>query len=382
MLTLIVFIVVLSVLVLVHELGHFLAAKKIGVKVEEFGLGYPPRAIGKKVGETIYSLNWLPFGGFVRLFGENGEIVNSKQKTENKRAYYSRSKIERSLILTAGVFMNFVLGVVIISYLFTQGIYVPAAGVKVENVLPNTPAQTAGLEKGDVINSINGQKVNSPQDLIGVTKTNLGQTVALLIKRCPQTDNSKQITVNNSNNCQSVTISLVPRRTYPANEGAMGIAISTNMELKTYSLWEAPVLGTQEAFKLTWFILKGVGGVFWKLISSASVPKDVAGPVGIYQATGQAVSLGGLVGVLQLIGLLSLNLAVVNILPIPALDGGRLFLILVEIFIGKKRTARIEGVAQSIGVVLIMTLIVLITINDLSKISFFQNLLQRFKSAF
>lgn len=362
----------MSILVLVHELGHFLVAKKIGVKVEEFGLGYPPRIFGRKVGETIYSINALPFGGFVRLYGEDGSgqkpKANSQQLTS---AYFARSKTERSLILLAGVAMNFLLGVVVISFLFTQGVYVPAPGVRVEKVLPNTPAEKAGINDSDIINSVNGQKVNSPQELINVTKNKLGQTIVLLIKRCPQ-----------NNNCQLLAISLIPRQTYPAGEGAMGIGIMPNLELKTYSFWQAPIFGTREAFKLSWFILKGVASLLWQLVTSARVPTEVAGPIGIYKITGQAVQMGGFLGVLQLIGLLSLNLAVVNVLPIPALDGGRFFLILVEIVIGKKKTAKIERMAQGIGVALIFALIILITINDISKLTVVKSFLQNIKLPF
>lgn len=378
MLTLIIFLLVLSILVLVHELGHFLVAKKIGVKVEEFGLGYPPRIFGKKIGETIYSLNTLPFGGFVKLYGEEGG-KNSSGVTQRgshelkglRNAFFARSKVERSLILLAGVAMNFLLGVVVISFLFTRGVYVPAPGVRIEKVLPNTPAEKAGLNDNDIINSINGQKVNSPQELIDVTKSKLGETVVLLIKRCPQ-----------NNDCQLLAISLIPRQTYPDGEGAMGIGIMPNLELKTYSFWQAPILGTREAFKLSWFILKGVASLLWHLVSSARVPTEVAGPIGIYKITGQAVQRGGFLGVLQLIGLLSLNLAVVNVLPIPALDGGRFFLILVEIVIGKKKTAQIEKMVQGIGVALIFALIILITINDISRLTLVKSLLQNIKLPF
>ncbi|MBI3385041.1 site-2 protease family protein [Candidatus Gottesmanbacteria bacterium] len=377
MLTLIAFIILLSILVLVHELGHFLAAKKIGVKVEEFGLGYPPRIFGKKVGETIYSLNALPFGGFVRLYGEESAEQNltsktkksqSKQNSALQRAFFNRSKIERSIILVAGVAMNFLLGVVVISYLFTQGVAIPN-GALVEEVVPKTPAEIAGIKKGDVITSVNGQTIASAGDLVSQTKQNVLKIVTLQIKRCEKT-------------CANLKISLIPRKDYPQNEGAMGVAIVTDFMIKTYSLWEAPIKGTIEAFRMSWFIAKGVGQVLWQLVSSFTVPKDVAGPIGIYKVTGQALQFGGLMGVLQLLALLSLNLAVINILPIPALDGGRFFLVLVEAVMGRQRIIKIEKVAQSVGMALILALIVLITISDLSKLTTVQNFLKGFKLGF
>ena len=350
MLTLIVFILLLSILVIVHELGHYLAAKIIGVKVEEFGLGYPPKLFGKKIGETEYTLNALPFGGFVRLYGENGETTDEIKSKKHKikkivdnRAFCARSKLERMGILTAGVAMNFVLGVVVITYLFTQGVVVPTEKVRIQEVLPNTPANFSGLKVDDVIVSINGVKIKTAEGLIAETKKNAGKSVSLFIQRCGQKQVEKK-----EEKCENLTVSLVPREVYPKNEGPMGVAIS-NLEIKTYKLWEAPFYGTIEAFKMTGFIAKGIMDVVWQLVSKATVPKEVAGPIGIYQVTGQVVALGGLMGILQLLGLLSLNLAVVNMLPIPALDGGRFFLIILEIFLGRKKINRIEKVSQGIG---------------------------------
>lgn len=374
MLTLIIFIILLSILVLVHELGHYLSAKKIGVKVEEFGLGYPPRIFGKKVGETIYSLNWLPFGGFVRLYGEDENDGNDKSSkkqvstVKKNQTFFGRSKIERSIILVAGVAMNFLLGVVVISYLFTQGVMIPS-GALVQEVVPKTPAEMAGIKKGDVIISVNGKTTAAAGDLVLQAKQNAGKTVTLQIKRCEKT-------------CENLKISLIPRKDYAKNEGAMGVAIATDFTKKTYSLWQAPYYGTVEAFKMSWFIVKGVGQVLWQLVTAFNVPKDVAGPIGIYQVTGQALQFGGLTGVLQLLALLSLNLAVINILPIPALDGGRFFLVLVEAVVGRKRIVKVEKVTQSIGVAFILGLIVLITINDLSKLSLIQSFFKNFPRLF
>lgn len=364
-----------------------MAAKKIGVKVEEFGLGYPPRLFGKKIGETIYSLNWLPFGGFVRLFGEESQVSSKKKEVSSKqnRAFFNRSKIERSIILVAGVAMNFLLGVAVISYLFTQGVLVPTDRVMVEQVLVNTPAEQAGIKPADQIVSVNGTRVKTSQELITLTKQNAGKTVKLLINRCQREVRSKEVKNQGikefNNNCDLFTLSLVPRIKYPANEGSMGVSIS-NLVLKTYSWWQAPYYGTIEAFKMSWFIAKGVVLVVWQLITVHAVPKDVAGPIGIYKVTGQALQFGGLMGVLQLLALLSLNLGVINILPIPVLDGGRFFLIFVEAVVGKKRVLKIEKISQSIGMTVILALIVLITISDLSKLSLIQNLLKRFNVGF
>lgn len=376
MITLIVFLLLLSVLVLIHELGHFLMAKKIGVRVEEFGLGYPPKIFGIKIGETEYTLNILPFGGFVRLFGENGELEGKKGK-DAKRAFYAKSKIERILVLIAGVVMNFLLGVLVISYLFTQGVVVPTERVKVQEVLPYTPAQNAGLKKDDFILVVNGRKIKSPQELISLTKQNAGKNVSLVIERCQsKVQNSARSAV-----CQKINLVIIPRTNYPKSEGPMGVAVS-NLEIKTYPWWQAPVLGTIEAFKLTGYIAKGIFDVLWQLVTQAKVPQEVAGPIGIYKVTGQAVQMGGFIGVLQLMGLLSLNLAVVNILPIPALDGGRFALIILEAIFGRKKIDKIEKTMQVVGTVFILSLIVLITLSDLSRLEMVKSAVRNFKIPF
>lgn len=383
MLTPIIFFVLLSILVLVHELGHFLAAKKIGVKVEEFGLGYPPRIFGKKIGETIYSLNLLPFGGFVKLFGENGESHSAKasrdKEINSKRAFYNRTKLERTIILTAGVFMNFVLGVIVISIIFTNGVLVPSEKVFVDQVVANSPAFQAGLRPGDQIVSLDGEDIKAPKDLITKTKEKAGKTVKLVVKRC-DLEKINNVPTEKEHNCQALEKNLIPRVTTSAKEGALGVAIS-NLVIKKYPLWQAPISGTIEAFKMSYFIAEGVFKIFGQLIFKANLPSDVAGPIGIYQITNEAVKFGPM-AVLQLLGLLSLNLAVVNILPIPALDGGRLAMIFVEALVGRKKLQRYENLVSSIGFATIVGLIILVTLNDLNRIFKLFELIKNFNLPF
>ncbi|MBI3981239.1 site-2 protease family protein [Candidatus Microgenomates bacterium] len=379
----IIFFVLLSVLVLVHEIGHFLAAKKIGVKVEEFGLGYPPRLFGKKIGETIYSLNLLPFGGFVKLFGENGESHSDKASrdkgSESKRAFYNRSKLERAIILVAGVSMNFLLGVVVISIIFTNGVLIPSEKVYVQQVIKNSPAFLAGIKENDQIVSLNGKAIKTPQDLIVQTKEGAGKEVSLVIKRCTL-EKIDNVPTGKENNCSTIEKVLVPRTNVSPKEGPMGVAIS-NLVVKKYPLWQAPIYGTREAFRMSYLIAEGVLKIFGQLIFKANLPSDVAGPIGIYQITSEAVKFGPL-AILQLLGLLSLNLAVVNILPIPALDGGRLAMIFLEVIVGKRKLERYENLVSSIGFATIIGLIVLITFSDLNRIFKFQELIKHFSLPF
>jgi len=367
-LTILVFFVVLTILVLIHEMGHFLVAKKLGIKVEEFGLGLPPRLFGKKIGETIYSLNALPIGGFVRLYGEDGEdgepkTENRKLKTDASRAFYARPPWQRAAVLVAGVAMNFVLAVGIISFLFTRGVYVPTDRVHVETVAPGSPASGAGLKQFDIIESIGGVYVKSSDELVSITRAHLDKVLTIVVLRGANFDESVKDSPCKS--CQTFTFSVTPRKDAPSGQGPMGIAIS-QLEKRVYPWYEAPVKGVTQAFILSKEFVKGLGRTFFKFATLQPVGDEVAGPIGIARVTGQAVNLGGL-AVLELLGLLSLNLAFFNILPIPALDGGRLLFVVLEVVFRKRVKIQVERIAHQIGMAILLGLIVLISINDLIK---------------
>lgn len=353
MLTLLVFILILGLLVFIHELGHFVVAKRLGVKVEEFGFGLPPRVFGKKIGETIYSLNLLPIGGFVKLYGEDEEEevgAKKEKKADLKRAFFAKTKWQRTAIICAGVLMNFLLAVAVISYMFSRGVMVPQDKVRIVEVVRDSPAEKAGLKRDDVVLSIDGLAPKKSEELIKYTSEHLDQEVKLKIER----------------EGQILEISLVPRKEYPKDQGPMGVAISS-FEEKKYPIWQAPFVGTWESLKMSGMIVAAVGKLLWQAITQGTVPKEVAGPVGIAQITGEAVRFGPL-AVWQLIGLLSLNLAVINILPIPALDGGRLLFIGIEAVTRKKVRAKFERITHQIGMLLLFILIILITYHDILRI--------------
>lgn len=359
--TIFVFLAILSILVLIHEAGHYLTAKFFNIKVEEFGFGIPPRAFGKKIGETIYSINWLPIGGFVKLYGEDDagagkvQIPSSKSqisKKDESRAFYSRPVWQRFLVVFAGVFMNFVLAIAIVSILFSiVGVSIPAKHVLVGEVISNSPAAKAGIKVGDVIETVNGTEVQKPEELIDLTKKHLGEEITLRVQNKEKT----RIVV------------VTPRKDYPKNQGPMGVAITPNFETKKYPIWEAPFVGTKEVLSQTGMILKGLSGTVVQIFTKGSVPTDVAGPVGIAQLTGKIVAIGPS-AVLSFMALLSLNLAIINILPIPALDGGRLLFIVIEGITGRKVSPRAESMAHTIGMVFLLGLIALITLHDIFKV--------------
>lgn len=364
--TILVFILVLTLLVLIHELGHFFVAKRFKIKVEEFGFGLPPRIWGKKFGETIYSLNWLPIGGFVKLYGEDeagaGRISTKLKEITNKsRAFYTRPAWQKALVVIAGVFMNFVLSVAIISFLFAvAGAAVPGDKVTISQVVKGSPADLAGLKEGDRVSYINSIKITSTSQLITETRNNLG----------------KEITLRLSSGQGEKEVKVTPRKDFPKNQGPMGVAISQNVEVKKYEWYQAPFAAVSEALKISWLIIAGFGTLIFQLVTSGAVPREVAGPIGIAQLTGQVVAVGPF-AVLSFISLLSLNLAVLNILPVPALDGGRLFFILIEMVTRRRVHPRFENYAHTIGMALLLALIALITFHDLTRLISGQPLLPK-----
>lgn len=356
-LTAITFLIILTILVLIHELGHFLVARMIGVRVEEFGLGLPPRAWGKKFGDTIYSLNWLPIGGFVRLAGEDADPdTKVKIKGAKLREYFwARSKKERSAILVAGVFMNFMLAVVITMGLLMTGVQEPSGKIHVERVAPNSPAEKVGLKEGDIVRSvavIPDAPTNTvvPADLITFVNENAGREIALIVER------EGKVT----------TIRVTPRTEVPPGEGPLGVAIS-DMELRRYPLHQAPGKAFMITVSRARDMVSSLGGMVWRLVTLRAPEADVAGPIGIAQVTGVAVKFG-FQAVLEFASILSLNLAILNILPIPALDGGRLMFVFLEKVMGKKVRPAFERSTHQIGMLILLGLIVLVSINDILRL--------------
>ena len=360
MVTIIVFLLILTILVLIHELGHFLVAKKLGIKVEEFGFGFPPRVFGIRRGETLYSINLLPIGGFVKLYGEDEagrgslKTTNYKLKTDLSRAFFARPIWQRALVVVAGVLMNFILAVVIISYLYAvPGVPEVSDKVLISNIVSGSPAETSGLKKGEVIVSIDGKKVVNPTEVVSETRKHLGEEVVFRLTD-PKTKATRDVVVS-------------PRRECPKDQGPVGISIAQDIEVKKYPWYQAPFLGTKEVIKNSILIVAGLGTVLSEIFTKGQVPEGVAGPVGIAQVTGTFVQ-SGLNAVLAFVALLSLNLAVLNILPIPALDGGRFFFILIELVTRRKVHPRFEAYAHAVGIAVLLALIALITIHDLSRL--------------
>jgi len=466
--TILVFILVLSILVFVHEAGHFFVAKRLGIGVEEFGFGLPPRAWGKRVGETIYSLNWLPIGGFVRLAGEDQEQKQKDKITDKsklRRLFWARSKKERTAVLLAGVTMNFVLAAVLFSVIYSAiGIPTPTESLVVVGVQKGSLAAQSGFEYQDIITSLtiggretstdvslffaaneeslgeklearilrDGQMQNitlvlperSPVIFSGIASDSPAESVGLeagdRVEAVQQDDErtiiidskhfseyikahkGQQITLTVLREGKEIETKLTPRVNPPENQGAIGVSLTdfdvatiddwnlpfrgsisgasglvpwgiavSNIELMTYPVWQMPFrgayFGVQQALVWGSAIVFGLYRLIRDIFATGNVPRDVAGPVGIFQLTGE-VAKQGILPLMQFMSMLSLNLAIINILPIPALDGGRLLFIVVEKFIGRKMQPRAEAIAHQVGMAFLLGLILLITINDVLRI--------------
>jgi len=372
-LTIIVFLLILSLLVLVHELGHFLVAKRAGIGVEEFGFGYPPRIVAKKIGGTTYSINWVLFGGFVKLYGEELEETSSRPRFSLGDAFWSKSKKVRTSVIVAGVLANFLLAIVCFSIVYSfAGIPTKTNQIKVVGLVEDAPGAQAGLLEGDIILSINNIELDEMSAFIELVEQEKGNQIAVKVDRKENNPCLEKALGELDFNCEGDNLILLttPRESPPEGEGALGIIIS-DMEMKKYPLWQMPFYGTIEGFKeaLTWIslVFGGLGMMLGNLITKGQVPREIAGPVGILQIT-STVARSGILTILQFIGVLSVNLAVINILPFPALDGGRLVFIGYEIVTGKKPKPKIEHWVNFIGMAVLLFLIVLVTINDLQRI--------------
>lgn len=346
LLSVIAFLVILTVLILVHELGHFLSAQAFGLKVREFGLGLPPRLWGIRRGDTIYSINWIPVGGFVSIEGEDD------QGKVTRGSFGSINRFKRAIVLVSGVAMNFLLAVLIFSFIFTRGIDVPTNKVRVGEVVSGSPAEVAGVRPDDLIVSVSGKPADSLADFQTEVRAHLDEEIQLTVER----DGTQE------------TLALTPRRNPPAGQGPVGVVLKPDTEKKIYPAYLAPIEGTKFAFFLLGenlrLLSQAVVGVF---TGGGPATEQIGGPVQIAYVTYQVVKVDPAL-LLQLTALISLSLALVNILPIPALDGGRLAFVLISAAFRRNVQPSIERAIHMVGFVALLLLIFVVAYNDLSRL--------------
>jgi regulator of sigma E protease len=371
--TLLIFVIILSVLVMIHEFGHFFAAKKFDVMVEEFGFGLPPRAIGKKRGETIYSLNWLPFGGFVRLLGED---FDQPEEANKPRSFSSKRPWVRAVILVAGVFMNVLLALAIYAIFFVSNDYksltLPlitdynfrfgtedSVNTVVTGYLEGSPAEAGGIHVGEAIIEIDGVPVYSVAEIQNELKNKVGQVVVLQLMDVRDLERTLR------------TIEVVPEAGQEGN-GQIGVLLTKAVTLD-YSQNKA-LAGPMHAYNVIGYSVNTFGDLAKISVEEKTiepVSASVAGPVGIFGVVSSIIEYGGkeaFLGLLDLVALLSLSLAILNILPFPALDGGRLVFVVFEGVTGKRVSPYIEANIHKWGMIALISLLLLVTFKDVTNL--------------
>jgi len=353
-------------LLVLHEFGHFIVAKKFGVKVEEFGVGYPPRLFGKKIGETLYSINLLPFGAFVRVPQVDGEETSM----EDSPALEKKPIGQKVMVLLGGVVSFWIIAAILFSIVFYMG--APQAisdeekgnliNVKVQilSVSSDSPAEGAGIRTGDVVKEmkiISGtgeekleiEKIKQMQDF---TEKHKGENIVLTIQRGKKT----------------FEVSLVPRVSHAQDEGSIGVALVRTTD-RHYSLWQSPIKGVEATINMTGAVIDGWGNILLGLIKGKGLPKGVqfVGPIGIGSLVSQAAQVG-FTYFLQFIAMIAVYLAVFNILPIPSLDGGRLLFLAIEKIKGSPVNPRIEQNINAAFFGVLILLMIWVTIKDIIRI--------------
>jgi len=376
------FIALLAVLVITHELGHFLVARFLGVKVEEFGFGFPPRVLGiakikrkngkfrwvmlrkekflEKIKDRIvlplYSINLIPLGGFVKIMGEDGESKNEPD------SFAAQPVWKRFSILIAGIVMNFILGAFLFSLVFWLGVpemvsdddVVKDPKIQITDVVASSPAEKAGIQVGDVVKTLSfpGQEkivVNKVSQMQFLSKDWAGSQIVVEVLR----------------GNDIYRMSLEPRANPPEGQGALGVELARTGIVK-YSFLQSLKMGPQRAVQLTVMMANYLGDLVAKLVRSEKVKVDFSGPLGIVVITNQMKEMG-FSYFLQFAAVISINLAFMNFLPFPALDGGRILFLLIEKIKGKPVSAKIEGTIHAIGLYLLLFLMILVTFKDFGR---------------
>lgn len=365
LISILVFLLVLFVLVLVHEWGHYIVAKKTGMRVDEFGIGFPPTLWSKKVGETVYALNAVPVGGYVKILGENGDGDEELSESDKSRTFSARPKWAQALVLVAGVTMNVLLAWVLLALIFMIGVQKPVteaeagpeAKLLVNSVLPGSPAFER-IEIGSEIVAIKtagGEEISSltPSAFVDFIGSQSGQEFSITTRIGEETN----------------SIKITPAKNLIAEEpdkAILGVGVALVEEeryLPHMALWK----GGEQTIRLTWDIIVGVGSLIGGIFVGQADLSDVAGPVGIVGYVDDAVALG-FTSILFFTAIISLNLAVINLLPIPALDGGRLIFVAIEAVIRRPINPIWSARVNTVGFLFLIGLMLLVTASDILKL--------------
>lgn len=364
-----IFIIILAILVLTHELGHFIAAKKAGVRVDEFGLGFPPRIWGFKKGETIYSINWIPFGGFVKIFGETPD-EESLAGPESGRSLVNKKKRVQAIVLVAGVTFNVLLAWFLLSVGLAVGLPLSESSapaqltltnphIIITNIVRNSPAAKSGLRLGDTILTVTdqkGAKVDNPTtvDLQNFFAGRAGQSLSVELSRNYGPEKG-----------QTKTLVVVPEKGVVGDRAAIGISMDKVAVLKL-PVWQAIYRGLIFTGNIFYSTIVALVHLLVGAFAGKQSLDAVTGPVGLAGLVGNLLALG-VPYLLSFMALISINLAVINLFPFPALDGGRLFFLFIEWLKGSRINPKIANTINLIGFALLLLLMVVVTYHDIMR---------------
>lgn len=363
-LTLLIAFFSLIVLMIVHEFGHFIIAKKFGVKVEEFGVGYPPRIFGKKIGETLYSINAIPLGAFVKIYGEEGE-------SDHAFSFANLAVWKRVLIVLGGVIAFWIAAMFIFSAVFMMGAAIPigdrdvggmSANVNIVAVSPGSPAESAGLKTGDILEKLTGGETAVVIEKVGgfveAIEANKGKEIILTVVR----------------GGQQIELALTPRVDHPSDQGPTGLVIERFASvIEKYPWYVAPLKGVKFTGEMTLEAIRGIYRVVFSLVSGGGMPEgaEFAGPVGITIFLTKAAGIGA--GFfLYFIGSICVLLAIFNLFPIPALDGGKLLFLTIEAVRKKPVPPKAEQIITVVFFSLLIVMAIFVTVKfDIPRLADF-----------
>ncbi len=357
MISILIIVFTLIALVIIHEFGHFIIAKKFGVPVEEFGIGYPPRIFGKKMGQTLYSLNLLPFGAFVKIYGE-------KEGLEDSNSFQRKSIEQRALITLGGVLSFWIVGIILLSIIFAIGaptaisdtVEAEDARIQVISLVNGSPAEVAGIKIWDIIRNVKYQslsvKINKVKEIQEFVENYKGEEISLTIERGKE----------------SFELDIIPRIEIPEGEGAMGVGLVRTIT-RAYPFYLAPLKGIKACIDLTSQIVNSLGGIFGNLFQGKGLPPGVklVGPIGVGSLMDEAIEAGPIY-YLQFIAIIAIHLAVFNLLPIPALDGGKLLFLGIEKIKGSPINIKVEEKINALFFILLIIMIFFVSIKDIINI--------------
>ena len=363
--TILLFFIILGSLVFVHELGHFLVAKWSGIRVDEFALGFPPKIIGKKMGETVYNLNLVPFGGYVKIFGDDADVMSDMAVSESDKArsFIAKPRYIQALVLVSGVFGNIVFAWLLLSAGFISGIPsaidgryaadVTGARLTITTVLPGSPAEKAGLHSGDAITSIDeGGKRFADSDADQAGDFIAGSKGELLVSYIRGEESGQAL--------------VEPVAGIVEGKPAIGVGLDT-VGVVRFGFFRSFYEGALMTADLFREVATGLLGFLKQAILGQASLSAVTGPVGIAGMVGEARILG-IVYLLSFTAFISINLAVINLLPIPALDGGRLLFLAIEGIIRRPISVKFTRVVNTTGFVLLILFMLFITYRDIAKL--------------